>query len=61
MFFAGLLLWMNIFWSWKALNFGVLDYSTTLKAVIPGATLISLSFEMLIFILFNSWSKIEIT
>ena len=61
MFFAGLLLWVNIFWGWKALNFGALDYSMTLKAVIPGATLISLSFEMLIFILFNSWSKIEIT
>ena len=60
-FFAGLLLWMNIFWNWKALNFGALDYSMTLKSVIPGATLISLSFEMLIFILFNSWSKIEIT
>ena len=60
-FFVGLLLWMNTFWNWKALNFGALDYSMTLKSVIPGATLISLSFEMLIFILFNSWSKIEIT
>lgn len=59
-FVLGISLWANVFLDWKQLHFGMLDYASTLKIVIPGATLISLSFETIIFILFNSWIKIEI-
>ena len=59
-FFLGISLWTNVFLDWKHLYFGTLDYASTLKIVIPGATLMSLSFETIIFILFNSWIKIEI-
>ena len=59
-FVLGISLWANVFLDWKQLHFGILDYTSTLKIVIPGATLISLSFETIIFIFFNSWIKIEI-
>jgi hypothetical protein len=57
---SGVLLWGKIFMSWQSTGFGPLDYGTTMKIVIPGATLISLSFEMLIFTFFRSWLKVEI-
>ena len=45
------------FLSWQSNGFGTLDYATTMKIVIPGATLISLSFEMLIFTFFPIMDK----
>ena len=56
----GIFLWGKVFLSWYAVNFGSLDYSNTMKVVIPGATLITLSLETLIFNFFRSWLKIEI-
>jgi len=57
---SGISFWVEalILWQWK--GFGPLDYGTTMKIVIPGAMLISLSFEMLIFIFFRSWIRVEI-
>jgi len=57
---SGVFLWGKVFFSWQSTEFGSLDYGTTMKIVIPGATLISLSFEMLIFTFFRSWLKVEI-
>ena len=45
----GILLWGKVFLSWHAIDFGPLDCAMTMKIVIPGATLISLSLEMMIF------------
>jgi glycosyltransferase involved in cell wall biosynthesis len=59
-FVIGLSLWANVFVEWKDLQFGTLNYSSTLKTVIPGATLISLALETLIFTFFNFWIKSEI-
>lgn len=58
--FSGLLLWGETLILWQSIGFGALDYATTMKVVIPGAMLISLSFEMLIFIFFRSWIRVEI-
>jgi glycosyltransferase involved in cell wall biosynthesis len=58
--FSGLLLWGETLILWQSIGFGPLDYATTMKVVIPGAMLISLSFEMLIFIFFRSWIRVEI-
>ena len=57
---SGILLWGEALILWQSKGFGPLDYGTTMKIVIPGATLISLSFEMLIFIFFRSWIRVEI-
>ena len=56
----GIFLWVKIFLLWHSINFGSLDYSYTMKIVLPGATLITLSMETLIFNFFRSWMKIEI-
>ncbi len=57
---SGVFLWAKVFLSWQATDFGRLDYAMTMKIVIPGATLISLSLEMMIFTFFRSWIKVEI-
>ena len=57
---SGIFLWAKVFLSWQSTGFGTLDYAFTMKVVIPGATLISLSFEMLIFAFFRSWINVEI-
>ena len=57
---SGVFLWGKVFLSWQATDFGPLDYAMTMKIVIPGATLISLSLEMMIFTFFRSWIKVEI-
>ena len=56
---SGISLWAKVFFSWQSSGFGTLDYATTMKVVIPGATLISLSLETLIFSLFRSWVQLE--
>jgi glycosyltransferase involved in cell wall biosynthesis len=56
----GIFLWAKIFLLWYSIDFGPLDYSYTMKIVIPGATLITLSMETFIFNFFRSWMKIEI-
>lgn len=61
MFVGGIFLWIKVFLLWHSGNFGSLDYQHTLKVVIPGATLITLSLETLIFKFFCSWLKIEIS
>ena len=58
--FSGVFLWGKVFLSWQATDFGPLDYAMTMKIVIPGATLISLSLEMMIFTFFRSWVKVEV-
>ena len=58
---SGISLWAKVFFSWQSSGFGILDYATTMKVVIPGATLISLSLETLIFSLFRSWVQLETT
>ncbi len=57
---SGVFLWAKVFLSWQATDFGRLDYAMTMKIVIPGATLISISLEMMIFTFFRSWIKVEI-
>ena len=57
---SGLFLWGKVFISWQLTDFGQLDYAMTMKLVIPGATLISLSLEMMIFTFFRSWVRVEI-
>ena len=57
---SGISLWGEALILWQSNAFGPLDYGTTMKIVIPGAMLISLSFEMLIFIFFRSWIRVEI-
>ena len=57
---SGISLWGEALILWQSNAFGPLDYGTTMKIVIPGAMLISLSFEMLIFISFRSWIRVEI-
>ena len=57
---SGVFLWGKVFLSWQATDFGPLDYAMTMKIVIPGATLISLSLEIMIFTFFRSWIKVEI-
>ena len=60
LFFAfGLTLWAKVFFDWQNFDFGKLDYASTMKIAIPGATLIALSFETFIFTIFQSWIKIE--
>lgn len=56
---AGISLWAKVFLSWQSSGFDSLDYGLTMKVVIPGATLISLSLETLIFFLFQSWVQVE--
>ena len=58
--FSGVFLWGKVFLSWQATDFGPLDYAMTMKIVIPGATLISLSLEMMIFTFFLSWVNVEV-
>lgn len=58
--FIGIFLWTKIFLFWHSIDFGPLDYSYTMKIVIPGVTLITLSMETFIFNFFRSWMKIEI-
>tara|TARA_B100000902_G_scaffold235154_1_gene222868 strand:+ start:126 stop:554 length:429 start_codon:yes stop_codon:yes gene_type:complete len=60
MLISGVFLWGKVFLSWQSADFGPLDYATTMKIVIPGATLISLSFEMMMFTFFRSWIRVEI-
>jgi hypothetical protein len=60
-FLFGLFLWVKVFLSWQLTDYGQLDYAMTMKLVIPGATLISLSFEMMIFTFFRSWVRVEIS
>ena len=57
---SGVFLWGKVFLSWQSSGFGPLDYAITMKIVIPGATLISLSLEMMIFTFFRSWIQVEI-
>lgn len=57
---SGVFLWSQVFLSWQTNDFGALNYANTMKIVIPGAALISLSLESLIFTLFRSWIKFEI-
>ena len=57
---SGVLLWGGTFISWQSTGFGPLDYGKTMKVVIPGATLISIALEMMIFTFFRSWVKLEI-
>ena len=56
----GLTLWIKVLFEWKNSCFGKLDYASTMRIAIPGATLIALSFETFIFTVFQSWIKIEI-
>jgi glycosyltransferase involved in cell wall biosynthesis len=56
----GILLWGEALLLWQSIGFGSLDYGATMKIVVPGAMLISLSLEMLIFIFFRSWIRVEI-
>lgn len=60
LFFAGLMLWVMVFIQWKSYSFGSLDYSKTLKLVIPGASLISISLETLTFCVFKNWLNVEL-
>lgn len=60
LFILGFLLWATIFMHWKSNAFGTLDYSKTLKLVVPGASLISLSVQTLIFSLFRAWLNVEL-
>ena len=57
---SGVLLWGGTFISWQSTGFGPLDYGKTMKVVIPGATLISIALEMMIFTFFRLWVKLEI-
>ena len=50
---SGVLLWGGTFISWQSTGFGPLDYGKTMKVVIPGATLISIALEMMIFTFFG--------
>jgi len=60
LFLSGVTLWGNIFLTWQSTDFGQLDYAITMKTVVLGATLISLSLETMIFTFFRSWVKMEI-
>jgi len=60
MLICGVFLWWKVFFSWQSNGFGPLEYATTMKIVIPGATLISLSLEMMMFTFFRSWMRVEI-
>jgi len=60
MVLSGVFLWSKVFLGWQSNNFGALDYASSMKIVIPGAILISLSFESIIFSFFRSWIKVEI-
>lgn len=42
-FAVGIALWAGAFSEWSAVGFGRLDYSRTLRLVIPGATLVTLA------------------
>ena len=57
---SGVFLWAKVFLSWQSTDFGPLDYAETMKIAIPGATLVSLSLEMIIFTFFRSWIQVEI-
>lgn len=60
MLLSGIILWSKVFLSWQSNDFGPLDYANSMKIVIPGATLISLSLESIIFTFFRSWIKVGI-
>ena len=60
MVLSGVFLWGKVFLGWQSNDFGALDYANSMKIVIPGAILISLSFESIIFNFFRSWIKVEI-
>lgn len=60
MLLSGVILWSKVFLSWQSNGFGPLDYANSMKIVIPGATLISLSLESIIFTFFRSWIKVGI-
>jgi len=60
MLLSGVILWSKVFLSWQSNDFGPLDYANSMKIVIPGATLISLSLESIIFTFFRSWIKVGI-
>lgn len=55
---AGIFLWIKVFLLWHSGDFGTLDYKETMKFVIPGATLITLSLATMIFNFFAAWIKI---
>ena len=60
MVLSGVFLWGKVFLGWQSNDFGALYYANSMKIVIPGAILISLSFESIIFNFFRSWIKVEI-
>ncbi len=47
-FVAGIILLLNAVWQWRAVQFGHLDYSHTMRVVIPGVTLAALGFQTIL-------------
>ena len=47
-FLAGLILLLTAVWQWQAAKFGPLDYSRTMRWVIPGVTLAALGFQTIL-------------
>ena len=45
MFLAGAILILRVYIFWRGVHFGILDYGQTLRLVVPGTTLITLSFQ----------------
>ena len=57
-FIIGISLWAKVFFLWQSQKFGMLDYASTMKIVIPGTTLICMAFLTVIFMFFRSWLKV---
>ena len=55
----GIGLWFKVFFNWYSVGFGELDYGTSMKLVIPGATLIFLSMQTLFFTFFKACLKLR--
>ena len=47
-FLAGVILLLAAVWQWRAADFGHLDYSRTMRWVIPGVTLAALGFQTIL-------------
>jgi glycosyltransferase involved in cell wall biosynthesis len=53
-FFSGLALLLYGVWTWSSLHFGAMDYPHTLRIAIPGAALVSLGLQTVLFGFFIS-------
>ena len=53
-FLAGLIFIAVAFQEWSAVNFGALDYSRTMRLVIPGVTLAAIGFQTILSSFFMS-------